>query len=349
MSTAIIYLTGKGGALAEKLAAIISNTQLYGKNKNDMATETISYDNLSKLITEIFNKYENLIFIMATGIVVRVIAPLLKDKFTDPAVVVLNETGEHVISLLSGHIGGANELTLTIAKELAAIPVITTASDVNNKLAADMLAKKLNLKITSRQQLVKINAEIVAGRSVHYYIDKTIMNYSWYCAEAEKLGLHLDEIDLTNNNMNFPAVLISSNTVVIENTLLLQPANIILGIGCRRNTTINEILYAITEACKIANIHKDNICGIASTTLKEDEEGLIAVAKLLNVKLSFYDNEKISETIKKYNLQESDFVNKKIGVGNVCEAAAILASQQKKLLLRKTKFPKVTIALAVES
>ena len=173
MSTAIIYLTGKGGALAEKLAAIISNTQLYGKNKSDMATETISYDNLSKLTTEIFNKYENLIFIMATGIVVRVIAPLLKDKFTDPAVVVLNETGEHVISLLSGHIGGANELTLTIAKELAAIPVITTASDVNNKLAADMLAKKLNLKITSRQQLVKINAEIVAGRSVHYYIDKT--------------------------------------------------------------------------------------------------------------------------------------------------------------------------------
>ena len=207
----------------------------------------------------------------------------------------------------------------------------------------------MNLKITSRQQLVKINAEIVAGRSVHYYIDKTIMNYSWYCAEAEKLGLQLNEIDLTNNNMNFPAVLISSNTVVIENTLLLQPANIILGIGCRRNTTINEILYAITEACKIANIHKDNICGIASTTLKEDEEGLIAVAKLLNVKLSFYDNEKISETIKKYNLQESDFVNKKIGVGNVCEAAAILASQQKKLLLRKTKFPKVTIALALES
>ena len=149
--------------------------------------------------------------------------------------------------------------------------------------------------------------------------------------------------------MNFPAVLISSNTVVIENTLLLQPANIILGIGCRRNTTVNEILSAITEACKIANIHKDNICGIASTTLKEDEEGLIAVAKLLNVKLSFYNNEKISETIKKYNLQESDFVNKKIGVGNVCEAAAILASQQKKLLLRKTKFPKVTIALAVES
>ena len=81
MSTAIIYLTDKGGALAEKLAGIISNTQLYGKNKNDMATETISYDNLSKLITEIFNKYENLIFIMATGIVVRVIAPLLKDKF----------------------------------------------------------------------------------------------------------------------------------------------------------------------------------------------------------------------------------------------------------------------------
>ena len=100
MSTAIIYLTGKGGALAEKLAAIISNTQLYGKNKSDMATETISYDNLSKLTTEIFNKYENLIFIMATGIVVRVIAPLLKDKFTDPAVVVLNETGEHVISVL---------------------------------------------------------------------------------------------------------------------------------------------------------------------------------------------------------------------------------------------------------
>ena len=100
MSTAIIYLTGKGGALAEKLAAIISNTQLCGKSKGERAPETSSYDNVSKLTTEIFNRHSKLIFIMATGIVVRVIAPLLKDKFTDPAVVVLNETGEHVISLL---------------------------------------------------------------------------------------------------------------------------------------------------------------------------------------------------------------------------------------------------------
>ena len=346
MSTAIIFLTTKGGALAQKLAVELDNVTVYGK-KGKTSDNAIFYDNLQGLIAEIFNKYENLVFIMATGIVVRVIAPFLKDKFNDPAVVVLNETGEHVISLLSGHIGGANDLTIDIAKYLKAIPVITTASDVNHKIAADILAKKLNLKITSRENLVQINSAIVESAKVNFYIDKDVDNFNWYCNEADSLGIKLVGIDLKNNFMDKPSVLISSKTVYEDNCLLLQPMKFILGIGCRKGTSASEILYAINESCKMTKIHKENIIGIASTVFKENELGLLKVAKILNVNISFYGNDKINETIKKYDLQVSDFVNKKIGVGNVCEAAAILASQQNKILLRKTKFPKVTIAIAV--
>jgi cobalt-precorrin 5A hydrolase len=148
MKLAIISVTKNGALLAEKLAKNLTfKTDLYAKVDRDADVPAEYYDSLSRLVDSIYNVYDGLIFIMATGIVVRVIAPHIRDKRFDPAVVVMDEAGEYAISLLAGHIGGANELARIISRAIDARPVITTATDVIQKPAADILAVKLGLEI----------------------------------------------------------------------------------------------------------------------------------------------------------------------------------------------------------
>ena len=129
MKFAVISVTLKGALLGEKLHGQLDDKiDLYAKAKGPLHSETAAYDNLSVLVNDIFDKYDGLIFIMATGIVVRVIAPHIRDKRYDPAVVVMDDAGIHAISLLSGHLGGANELTEQVAAAVGARPVITTAT-----------------------------------------------------------------------------------------------------------------------------------------------------------------------------------------------------------------------------
>ena len=168
MKIAIITLTKGAAVLGKKLLNKLDNAVLYVHSKfytNEEHVKKIDHK-LKNFIKDIFNKYECVVFIMATGIVVRSIAPYLEDKRKDPAVVVLDEKGKNVISLLSGHIGRANEYTLEIAKLLNANPVITTASDVNNSIAVDTLAMRLNCEIEDFNMATKVTAHIVNGEKV---------------------------------------------------------------------------------------------------------------------------------------------------------------------------------------
>lgn len=348
MKLAIISVTNAGAQLSEKIAQNFNNVDIYAKSGRNLLEYGNTYESLSTLIAEIFDQYDAFVFIMATGIVVRVIAPFVQDKRTDPAVIVADESGKHVISLLSGHIGGANDLARLIAESIHATPVITTATDVGNKPAVDVLAVKLGLRFEFFENVKKINAAIVNGEKVFFFLDDTLPKYDYYMKTAVELGVTLcNQMPLSPASNDDALVFITDKDLAINSLhLFLRPPTLAVGIGCRRGTTKDEIIEAVLTACKRIGRSANSIAIIGSTVLKQDEQGLLDAVQAFDVPIEFYDNEQIAITIEKNKLDVSSFVNEKIGVGNVCEAAALLASQNTRILLPKTKFNRVTVSIA---
>ena len=216
---------------------------------------------------------------------------------------VIDERGRNVISLLSGHIGGANDLTLKIAAQIDANPVITTATDVEEKFSADDFAARSGLLPIDKNLIKAVNSAILRG----------------------------EEIFITAGNVR----------------LDLTPRNLICGIGCKRGTSIEKISRAVETACKMINQPVERIKIFATVDIKRDEKNLIDFVNKLGRDIKFFSVDELNEKVLNYKLAESDFVKKNIGVGNVCEAAA-LSIAHGKFALPKTKFDSVTIALLWE-
>ena len=210
-----------------------------------------------------------------------------------------------------------------------------------------MLAVKLNLTIQPFAQLKHMNARIVNREQVSFFIDKSLPNQELYLRIANKIGIVLQDIDLLATAHYDAAVLITEQLLPLNKPhLYLREVALAVGIGCRRNTTSSDILAAVTEACHTIGYSINSIAVIGSTVVKQDEVGLLAVIQQLAVPSKFFINEELQECIDKYQLEVSSFVQKQIGVGNICAAAAILAGQANKLLLPKTKYKNVTVAIA---
>ncbi|EGO61962.1 cobalt-precorrin 5A hydrolase [Acetonema longum] len=352
MRIAIISVTAKGAARAGELAQALQcgtenhDIDQYAKTGRN-PTGAAEYEHLGKLAGIIFNQYDALIFIMATGIVVRVIAPHVLDKRYDPAVVVMDDAGEHAISLLSGHLGGANELTRKVAAAMGAHPVITTATDVNQKPAADILAVKLDTALEPFDQLKLINAAIVNGDRVGFFLDHSLPNPTYYMNTAEEIGVQFLPMQLLSQAEQYDmAVVVSDKDLyVVKPCLFLRPATLVVGLGCRRGTAGAEILNAVADACKKIGRSMKSIAMLATTVAKEDEIGILAAAQQIEIPVEFYSNEELQECISRHQLKVSGFVEDKIGVGNVCEAAALLAGRTSRLLLDRTVYPNITVAI----
>ena len=288
MRIAILTVTDTGFKLAEKISVQIGG-DIFCKGKN--------FDSLKNFVADIFTKFDALIFICAAGIAVRVIAPHIVSKLSDPAVIVMDERGQNVISLLSGHVGGANELTLKIARAINANPVITTATDVENKFAVDSFAAKLGLRPEPKDAIKIINSAVLRDESIF---------------------------------------LTAGNT-----TLNLIPQKLIAGIGCKRGTSAEKIFSAVSQACEMINQPLERIKLLASVDIKSDEVGLLEFAKNLGVEIKFFGVEELAK-------KESEFVKDTIGVGNVCEAAALCCVESARFALPKKNFNGVTICLIWE-
>lgn len=350
MRIAIITVTRKGALLANRITREMpEDFVIYSKTGCRFSETAVEFTALGELMRSIFNEFQAFIFIMAAGIVVRVIAPYIKDKRIDPAVVVIDDAGKHAISLLSGHIGGANELTRRISRVIGANPVVTTATDVADKVAADTLAGKLGLVIEPFSSLKTVNAAIANGDGVAFLIDTALAEGPRYIQAARELGVSLLPVD-SDTVQEAVAVVISARSLPLKVPhIYLRPPKLAVGIGCRRNTPAQMIMQAIQTACSQIGKTIEHIAVVGTSVVKSDEEGLLTVVNDLHVPIYFYTNEQLQRCILKYNLQNSAFVNNTIGVGNVCEAAAILAGRNNNLLLGKTKFQKVTVAIAPAS
>ena len=274
MNTAYFYLTDEGGKLAHKLAAAHPG-DIYNK------------ENFKENLRAGFGRYDSLVCIMATGIVVRILAPLIVHKTSDPAVVVLDQKGKYAISLLSGHLGGANDLAREMAVISGGEAVITTATDVAGGLSFDTFAKKYDMAIENIGQLKHISGALLSGKKVNVFTDKNAAELYPELAKEQKRGmiaiLPLSEFFKTYTiESNIPAVVIDERLFVSNSTvpqaapvLYLRPRTICAGIGCKRNMEQKPIEEALLQTLKEEGIHPLSLKCIATIPLKSDEPGII--------------------------------------------------------------------------
>ena len=290
-----------------------------------------------------FAQSDAIIFIGACGIAVRSIAPFVSSKKTDPAVVVIDEQGKFAISLLSGHIGGANELTEEISNLLHATPVITTATDINNKFAVDVFAKTNGCYISDMTMAKEISAALVNGNSVGFASD-----FPWVGEIPKELQL-LDEEDETKEKPEMGIYVTNSYLKhPFVHTLYLVPKIITLGVGCKKDTQADTVEKVVRKACDELLIPSVSMELVASIDLKKEEQGILEYCKERNLPFETYSAEQLKEV--EGSFAESKFVEETTGVDNVCERSAILGSskhgEKSNLILRKYAEDGVTAALA---
>ncbi|CUH94009.1 hypothetical protein P22_0071 [Propionispora sp. 2/2-37] len=352
MKIAVISVTRRGACLAERIAGgFPGSVNTYTKNGRGLSTHTEYFDSLGELVREIFSKYDGLVFIMATGIAVRVIAPYIRDKRRDPAVVVVDDNGCHAISLLSGHLGGANALTEKISRCIGARPVITTATDLAQKTAPDILAKKLGFTLEPFACLKTVNAALANGDRVAFFLDGELLEARRIGAAAQTMEIECIPItelarQEAEDRYDAAVLLTDKNVNSLKPHIYLRPRTLAVGIGCRRGTPEGEIMKALQDSLISVRRSLHSIAVIGSSIVKADEAGLLTAGEIMGIPLRFFTNEELQGCIDRQKLEISAFVKKQIGVGNVCEAAALLAAQSDKLLINKKKYGRVTVAMA---
>jgi len=286
-----------------------------------------------------FADSDGIVFIGACGIAVRAIAPYVRDKRTDPAVIVSDEAARFVIPLLSGHVGGANSLSLLLADGLGAEPVITTATDVNKKFAVDVFAKEHGLVIDDRKAVKEISAAVLSGEPVGFFSDFPV-------EEPLPQGLYRDRICKKNIRISFWKA--RREETEESHMLRLIPRCVALGIGCRRGTEKEKLHRAIEGVLGENGLDFRAVCAFSSIDLKSGEPGLCELSKELGVPFLTYTKEELEAVPGTYT--ESEFVRKTTGVGNVCERAAMAAclevSKKARILVNKHAADGVTVAAA---
>ncbi len=351
MRCAVFTATIPGVELAGRLQASLADSVDIFVKEGRPAPDTVRrYENLSETVRAEFPRYDALIFLMATGIAVRMIAPCLRGKLTDPAVITVDEQARFAISLLSGHVGGANDLTQRVSDILGAIPVITTATDARQITAPDAIASELGLRPWPKPQIQVLNTALLEGRPVRWYLDPEMKRAAFYRQVLSEKGIDFAEAPTAKvaASHELAALLTDSTPPERDGLLVLLPRWLIAGIGCRRGTPADTIREALTDACHRIGQETAAVSLIASAVVKKDEAGLLTLAKELGVETRFFGPEALQETIEKYHLAESEFVKRQIGAGNVSEAAALCAAGQGRTALPKTKYAKVTVALVWE-
>ena len=355
MHYGIFAATSKGAELALQVrdvlcADIAAEADVFVKKGKTDAGGVLEYERLSELVKAVFYQYDGLIFIMATGIVVRSIAKLMVSKLQDPAIVVMDENAKHVISLLSGHMGGANALTRKLALALDSDPVITTATDINDQFAPDALAAELGLKVYPKDSIKILNSAMLEGKKIRHYIDKTMPRAELICQRMWDKGVDAKIVNLESIPNDGELKTILSNRIFEpkEGVLYLIPRKLVAGMGCRRGTSIDMLYNALEMACHTIGREITELDMLASINVKSDEKGLLTLAEKLGVEIRFFDQEELLVQIEQHGLSTSNFVEANVGVGNVAEASALCCVENGQILMRKMRYGKATVALIWE-
>ncbi|MDW6005194.1 cobalt-precorrin 5A hydrolase [Vibrio mangrovi] len=327
-SVSLFTLTPGGQSVADRLRQVLP-MECYCAEKYVQEGYTPFHGSLKLTVAEAFLRDSAIIFIGACGIAVRMIAPLLKDKLTDPAVLVIDEKGQYVISLLSGHIGGANELARYVSGVIGAQPVISTATDVNQKCSFDLLAKQISAESENFREATKtVNQLLVSGHPVGIHIDpwleKTIgfdihhFDIRGLTVVAEDEVEHhqlsaLIDVSMQKERPRWPVP-----------SFQLIPKRLVAGIGCRKGVSSQQLLTLFEQQIQELNIHPLALVVVGSIDIKRDEPAILHLTKHFQVPFKLFSAAALSTCSDQF--PQSEFVQKTVGVGCVSQPAAWLLS-----------------------
>ena len=345
MKISIICFTLTGQQTGEKLKKALEEQEhavsLYTKSK--YIPESIK-ESTKEWAGKQFESADGIIFIGATGIAVRSIAPYVASKKTDPAVLVTDECGKFVISLLSGHLGGANELALQAAEALHAVPIVTTATDLEGKFAVDVFAKKNNCHIFRMKEAKEVSAALLAGEKVGFYSEFPwegelpdglvnccgLRDENWISENEPGTNVQYDNQIKSASDL-FPkvgiAVTIHKNCTPFLSTTHVVPQAVALGMGCRKNKEAQAVEKAAFTCLEENQIYPQAVACLASIDIKKEEPGLLALAEKMGIPFETFSSEELLAV--KGEFTASSFVSRTVGVDNVCERSALKAAQDR--------------------
>ena len=341
----VLAITKNGIKIGEKIKKIFPDWDIFAPSKLTTEVTGITWysEPTIEKIVELFKNNNALICIFSLGAVIRLIAPYLKDKKIDPAVIVIDDKTNFVISVLSGHIGGANELTEEIAEKIGALPVITTAADVNKTIAVDLVGREFNWKIDDDSTVTKISAHMVNEESIGIFQEAGKKN--WYKKLPKNVLIYESIDDLKKANSK--AHLIISDKIIDDEiskeSVIYRPPSLVIGIGLHWDTSKETIRDGIKFCLDKFKLSSKSIAKLVSIKKPEDIQGLIDLGKEMRIPVEYVNREDLamisapnpSETVKAFE-----------GTASVSEAAAIKVSKGE-LIVEKQKFPpNLTIAIA---
>ena len=350
----LITCSVRGYATMQKMAKKLENisgAEIITKVKCEALPEVSMKGTVKACVDAYFEQVDAIVFVTASGIAVRSVAEHLTHKSKDPAIVCMDECGKHVISLVSGHAGGANALTQMLADVMWATPVITTATDVEGRFSIDEYAREHNLVVTDWAKAKAISAEVLAAGAEPVWLDEAEVlqeeekNECEMRKEQKSTGIDVgkiendgcknevdgceNEVDGCKNRVDVKRLQIGSHQVIITpkdgsvdvQTLQLIPRCIVAGVGCKKGTPVDKIEHAVQDAFAKAGLRMEALCAVVSINLKKEEAGLLEFCETRNVPFETYAAEELQAVPGTYSA--SEFVSGVTGVDNVCERSAV--------------------------
>ncbi len=343
---AVWAVTPNGADLAEKIAERMPAVDLFcPQGLPSRAIDVQRFTRLKKTVEQCFKRYPAHIFVMSTGIVVRLIAPLIRHKTEDPAVLVIDERGLHVISLLQGYGGGPKPRVGGVCVVFNQTPWPPPARNKMASPAVDVLAVQKSLFIENPAAIKYVNMAMVTGNPIFLHDPYNFLTEDLNNMTAIPFETRGDIPDDNPQGDLRAGVFIDDITLDLPNKMLiLRPPSLVAGIGCNRNTGLDELKGFLVDVLEKSALSPKSLKGLSSIDVKSDESGLSALAKELDLPIQFFTRKELNsvETIQ----NPSTEVEKHVGVKSVCEAAAILGSNQGQLIVPKQNTRNVTVAIA---
>jgi cobalt-precorrin 5A hydrolase len=344
---AIICITKNGINIAKRIKEKIPSASIYSQSKHKDSSDGIIWfeKNTKNMVEEIFKEYDSIICIFSLGAVIRLISNLLVDKKTDPAVIVIDDKANFVISALSGHLGGANALSKSIADILNSTAVITTAADVNETIAVDLLGNNFQWRIDNFENVTKVSAHMVNEEKIGVYQDAGESN--WWDKELPKNVTVVQNIDELRSD-DFKAGLIISDKIIadpilVRKSVIYRPKSLVVGIGFHWDTTQADIEVGIMKVLEENGLSFLSIRNLSTINRGKSPITLGAFSDKHGIPLEFFDKDKLSNVTVP---NPSELVKKYEGTSSVSEASSILSSGGE-LIVSKQKFPpNLTVAVS---
>ena len=344
---AIVAITKHGIEIARRIKQKMPEADIYVPAKHSDSGNDIVWftEQSTQLVGKVFKDYDALICIFSLGAVIRMLAPHLTDKKNDPAVLVIDDRANNVISTLSGHLGGANALTRLVASFLDAKPIITTAADVNDTIAVDLIGREFGWTIDNFENVTKVSAFMVNEEKIAIFQDTG--QGDWWHGPLPRNVIVVDSVEKIKSQEYKAALIISdkvlSDEVVISKSVIYRPKTFVVGIGLHWDTSKETIESGITKVLKENGLSFKSIRNIATISRKAKMNGLEEFSKQYSVPVEIYEKDKLASVVVP---NPSSTVQKFEGTPSVSEASSILSSKGDLIVPKQKLPPNLTLAVS---